>query len=232
MANTIAISRPTFCASSTSSRVQWGCSEVPRGWSRRSPSMLEHTERISRFGTPPDLSALPNDVRETIEKNQAKLGFIPNVFLAFAQRPEHFRAFMHYHDLLMKGPSGLSRAEREAIVVAVSAENDCLYCVVAHGAALRILGKDVLLADQIAINWRTADLTPRLRAILGFASRVNARGFSASEEEIAELRAAGLSPDDVWDVAAIAGFFGFSNRMAGALDMRPNPEFYTLGRRP
>ena len=194
------------------------------------PKTATHNTRPSRFGVP-ELAELPDDIRAVIDDARRKLGFIPNVFLAYAQRPEHFRAFMQYHDLLMKGPSGLSRAEREAIVVAVSAENDCLYCVVAHGAALRILGKDVLLADQIAVNWRTADLTPRLRAILGFASRVNGRGFSASEEEIAELRAAGLSPDDVWDVAAIAGFFGFSNRMAGALDMRPNPEFYAMGRK-
>jgi uncharacterized peroxidase-related enzyme len=183
----------------------------------------------SRFGVP-ELAELPDDVRAVIEDARDKLGFIPNVFLAYARRPEHFRAFMHYHDLLMKGPSGLSRAEREAIVVAVSAENRCLYCVVAHGAALRILGKDALVADQIAINWRTADLSPRLRAILGFASRVNARGFVAGPEEIAELRAAGLSPDDVWDAAAIAAFFGFSNRMAGLLDLRPNPQFYALGR--
>lgn len=189
-----------------------------------------HNTQPSRFGVP-ELADLPDDIRAVVDDAREKLGFIPNVFLAYAQRPEHFRAFMHYHDVLMKGPSGLSRAEREAIVVAVSAENDCLYCVVAHGAALRILGKDVLVADQIAVNWRTADLSPRLRVILGFASRVNERGFVASEEEIAELRAAGLSPNDVWDVAAIAAFFGFSNRMAGALDMRPNPEFYSMGRR-
>jgi uncharacterized peroxidase-related enzyme len=187
-------------------------------------------QNASRFGVP-ELAELPDDVRAIIEDARDKLGFIPNVFLAYARRPEHFRAFMQYHDLLMKAPSGLSRAEREAIVVAVSAENDCLYCVVAHGAALRILGKDAIVADQIAVNWRTADLAPRLRAILSFASRVNERGFSANEEEIAELRAAGLAPNDVWDVAAIAAFFGFSNRMAGALDIRPNPEFYTLGRR-
>lgn len=183
----------------------------------------------SRFGVP-DLADLPDDVRATIETTRDKLGFIPNVFLAYAKRPEHFRAFMQYHDLLMRGPSGLSRAEREAIVVVVSAENACLYCVTAHGAALRILGKDAILADQIATNWRTAELAPRLAAILGFASRVNERGFAAEDREIAELRAAGLSENDVWDIAAIAGFFGFSNRMAGALDMRPNREFYSMGR--
>lgn len=183
----------------------------------------------SRFGIP-DLADLPDDVRAVLEESRDKLGFIPNVFLAYAKRPNHFRAFMQYHDLLMKGPSGLSRAEREAIVVVVSAENDCLYCVTAHGAALRILGKDAIVADQIAINWRTADLEPRVRTILAFASRVNERGFAASDREIAELRAAGLSDDDIWDAAAIAGFFGFSNRMAGALDMRPNPEFYAMAR--
>jgi len=183
----------------------------------------------ARFGVP-ELADLPDDIRETIEDARSKLGFIPNVFLAYAQRPEHFRAFMHYHDLLMKGPSGLSRAEREAIIVVVSAANDCLYCIVAHGAALRILGKNPIVADQIAANWRTADLTPRLRAILAFAAHVNEPGFFAEEREIAELRAAGLSEHDVWDVAAIAAFFGFSNRMAGALDMRPNPQFYAMGR--
>jgi uncharacterized peroxidase-related enzyme len=173
---------------------------------------------------------MPDHVRSVIEESRGKLGFIPNVFLAYAKRPEHFRAFMHYHDLLMKGPSGLSRAEREAIVVAVSAENDCLYCVTAHGAALRILGKDPLVADQIATNWRTADLTPRLRAILSFASRVNEPGFVAGDKELAELKAVGLSDDDAWDIASVAGFFGFSNRMAGLMDMRPNPQFYEMGR--
>ena len=183
----------------------------------------------SRFGVPA-LDEMPDDVRAICEETRAKIGFIPNVFLAYAKRPEHFRAFMHYHDLLMKGPSGLSRAEREAIVVAVSAENDCLYCVTAHGAALRILGKDALVADQIATNWRTADLSPRLREILHFASRVNEPGFVATDRDLAELNAAGLSDDDAWDIAAVAAFFGFSNRMAGLMDMRPNPQFYELGR--
>jgi uncharacterized peroxidase-related enzyme len=183
----------------------------------------------SRFGTP-SLAEMPDDVRAVCDDARAKLGFVPNVFLAYARRPEHFRAFMQYHDLLMKGPSGLSRAEREAIVVAVSAENDCLYCVTAHGAALRILGKDAIVADQIATNWRTADLAPRLRAILEFASHVNEAGFAASDEEIARLRAAGLGEDDVWDIAAIAAFFGFSNRMAALMNMRPNAQFYGMGR--
>jgi uncharacterized peroxidase-related enzyme len=136
---------------------------------------------------------------------------------------------MAYHDVLMKTPGPLSRSEREAIVVAVSSENRCQYCMTAHGAALRILGKDAPLAEQIANNWRTADLTVRLATILAFASRVNEGGFAASDGEIDALHAAGLSDEEIWDVAAIAGFFGFSNRMAGLMDMRPNPEFYSMG---
>lgn len=186
-------------------------------------------DHVSRFGEP-DEATLPDDIREIYETSRTKLGFVPNVFRAYAKRPEHFRAFMHYHDVLMKGPSNLTRAEREAIVVAVSAENECQYCVTSHGAALRILGKDPILADQIAINWQTANTTPRLDAILTFASRVNERGFAASDEEIEDLRDVGFSDDDIWDIAAIAAFFGFSNRMAGALDMRPNAEFYGMGR--
>jgi uncharacterized peroxidase-related enzyme len=186
------------------------------------------TASPSRFGEPHE-SELPADIREIYEANRGKIGFVPNVFRAYARRPEHFRAFMQYHDVLMKGPSALSRTEREAIVVAVSSENRCQYCMTAHGAALRILGKDPILAEQIANNWRTADLTPRLRAILSFASRVNEPGFAATDEEIAALRAGGLDDDTIWDVAAIASFFGFSNRMAGLMDMRPNPEFYAMG---
>src|SRR5271165_7095998 len=191
--------------------------------------MQTGTAKPSRFGTPPE-SDLPDDIRDVYAKNREKVGFVPNVFQAYAKRPEHFRAFMHYHDVLMKSPGGLSRAEREAIVVAVSAENRCQYCVTAHGAALRIFLNDVPLADQIAINWETAELTPRWRALLGFASRVNEPAFVASDAEIEALRAAGFSDDDIWDIAAIAAFFGFSNRMAGALDMRPNTEFYAMGR--
>ena len=186
-------------------------------------------ETVSRFGEPEE-SALPDDIRTIYETNRAKIGFVPNVFRAYAKRPDHFRAFMGYHDVLMKGPGGLSRAEREAIVVAVSSENRCQYCMTAHGAALRILGKDPMLAEQIGNNWRTADLTPRWRAMLAFASRVNERGFAATDDEIEMLRAQGFSDDDVWDIAAIASFFGFSNRMAGLMDMRPNPEFYSMGR--
>ncbi|HVA32506.1 MAG TPA: peroxidase-related enzyme [Candidatus Baltobacteraceae bacterium] len=190
---------------------------------------MPRTSPASRFGEPV-AAELPDDIREIFETNQAKLGFVPNVFRAYARRPEHFRAFMGYHDVLMKAPGGLSRAEREAIVVAVSSENRCQYCMTAHGAALRILGKDPILAEQIANNWRTAELTPRWRAMLTFASRVNEPGFAADDAEIDALHAAGFSDDDVWDIAAIAAFFGLSNRMAGLMDMRPNPEFYTMGR--
>lgn len=190
---------------------------------------MSHDESPSRFGETPE-AELPGDIAGIFAKNREKIGFVPNVFRAYGKRPDHFRAFMHYHDVLMRGEGGLSRAEREAIVVAVSAENRCQYCVTAHGAALRILGKDPVLADQIAINWRTAALTPRWRAMLGFASRVNEPGFAATEAELATVRAAGFGDDDIWDIAAIAAFFGFSNRMAGALDLRPNPEFYAMGR--
>jgi len=191
--------------------------------------MLEHDTRVCRFGAA-DETGLPADIAEIFAKNRERLGFVPNVFRTYARRPEHFRAFMQYHDVLMKGESGLTRAEREAIVVVVSAENSCQYCVTAHGAAFRILGKDAVLADQIAIDWRTADLAPRLRTILTFASRVNETGFAAGDSEIATLLDAGFTEDDIWDIAAVAAFFGFSNRMAGALDMRPNVQFYTMGR--
>jgi uncharacterized peroxidase-related enzyme len=194
--------------------------------------MRQHMETragVSRFGEPPE-EQLPDDIRALYEKNREKLGFVPNVFRAYARRPEHFRAFMAYHDVLMKGEGNLTRAEREAIVVAVSSENRCQYCMVAHGAALRILGKNPVLAEQIANNWRTADLSPRWRAMLTFASHVNEPGYRPSEHEIDELHLAGFSNDDIWDIAAIAAFFGFSNRMAGVMDMRPNEEFYFLGR--
>lgn len=186
-------------------------------------------QRFSRFGETPE-AELPDDIKDIYDQNNGKIGFVPNVFRAYSRRPEHFRAFMHYHDVLMRGPSGLSRAEREAIVVAVSSENRCQYCMTAHGAALRVIGKDAVLAEQIANNWRTADLTPRLREILTFASRVNEPGFAATDQEINALRAAGFSDEDIWDIAAVAAFFGFSNRMAGLMDMRPNAEFYVMGR--
>lgn len=190
---------------------------------------VTRSPQASRFGDP-DEGTLPDDIRETYEASRAKIGFVPNVFRAYAKRPDHFRAFVSYHDVLMKGPGNLTRAEREAIVVAVSSENECQYCMTAHGAALRILGKDIPLAEQIANNWRTADCTVRLRAILAFASRVNEPGFAATDTEIEALHAQGFSDDDIWDIGAIAAFFGFSNRMAGLMDMRPNTEFYSMGR--
>lgn len=186
-------------------------------------------QRFSRFGETPE-AELPSDIKDIYDQNNGKIGFVPNVFRAYSRRPEHFRAFMHYHDVLMRGKSGLSRAEREAIVVAVSGDNRCQYCLTAHGAALRVIGKDPNLAEQIANNWRTADLTPRLRQILSFAARVNEPAFAATDEEIDAMRVAGFSDDDIWDIAAVAAFFGFSNRMAGLMDMRPNPEFYSMGR--
>jgi uncharacterized peroxidase-related enzyme len=190
---------------------------------------METRTEISRFGEPPEAD-LPADIREIYETSRQKLGFVPNVFRAYAKRPEHFRAFMAYHDVLMKGPSNLSRVEREAIVVAVSSENRCQYCMVAHGAALRVLSKDPIMAEQIANNWQTANMSPKMRAMLAFASRVNQPGFAATEHEIDELHLAGFSDQDIWDIAAIAAFFGFSNRMAGVMDMRPNEEFYRMGR--
>jgi len=185
--------------------------------------------RLSRFGEMPE-NELPDDIRAIYDQNSGKIGFVPNVFRAYSRRPEHFRAFMHYHDVLMRGEGGLSRAEREAIVVAISGENRCQYCMTAHGAALRVIGKNPILAEQIANNWKTAELEPRLHAILTFASRVNEPAFAATDAEIDALRAGGFSDDDIWDIAAIAAFFGFSNRMAGLMDMRPNPEFYSMGR--
>lgn len=196
-----------------------------------SATSVAHGNAVSRFGEPAERE-LPADIAEVYAKNREKLGFVPNVFRAYARRPEHFRAFMAYHDVLMKGPGNLSRVEREAIVVAVSSENRCQYCMVAHGAALRVLSKDPILAEQIANNWRTAKLPIRLRAMLDFASRVNEPGFAASEHEIDEMHLASFSDDDIWDIAAIAAFFGFSNRMAGLMDMRPNDEFYAMGRKP
>lgn len=190
--------------------------------------MSEH-DRVSRFGEA-DETTLPPDIAEVYAKNRARVGFVPNVFRTYAKRPEHFRAFMAYHDVLMRAEGGLSRAERETIVVAVSSENRCQYCVTAHAAVLRVIGEDAAHVESIAIDWRTAVLAQRTRAMLAFASRVNEQAFAATEDEIAALREAGFSDDDIWDIAAIAAFFGFSNRMAGALDMRPNREFYSMGR--
>lgn len=183
---------------------------------------------ISRFPVP-ELSALPDDVRTRIEAVQAKSGFIPNVFLVLAHRPDEFRAFMAYHDALMDKPGGLSKADREMIVVTTSVANQCQYCVVAHGAILRIRAKNPLIADQVGINYRKADITPRQRAMLDFAMKVAFEAYKVDDTDFETLEAHGMSREDAWDIAAIAAFFGMSNRMANVTSMRPNDEFYTTG---
>jgi uncharacterized peroxidase-related enzyme len=193
----------------------------------REVSMSEHA--ISRFPVP-ELSALPEDVRTRIEAVQAKSGFIPNVFLVLAHRPDEFRAFMAYHDALMDKPGGLSKADREMIVVTTSVANQCQYCVVAHGAILRIRAKNPLIADQVGINYRKADITPRQRAMLDFAMKVAFEAYEVDDTDFETLEAHGMSREDAWDIAAIAAFFGMSNRMANVTSMRPNDEFYTMGR--
>lgn len=184
---------------------------------------------ISRFPVPA-LQDLPEDIRQRIEAVQEKSGFIPNVFLVLAQRPAEFRAFFAYHDALMDKPGNLTKAEREMIVVATSNANQCQYCVIAHGAILRIRAKNPLIADQVAINYRKADITPRQKAMLDFAMKVSQSAHATSDEDFAVLRSHGFDDDDIWDIAAIASFFGLSNRMANVTSMRPNDEFYSMGR--
>ena len=186
---------------------------------------------ISRFPVP-ELKDLPEDVRARIVAVQEKSGFVPNVFLALAHRPPEFRAFFAYHDALMDKEGGLTKAEREMIVVATSGANNCHYCVVAHGAILRIRAKSPLVADQVAINHRKADITPRQRAMLDFAMKVALESHKVDEADIAALAKDGFSRDDVWDIAAIAAFFAMSNRLANVSSMRPNDEFYLMGRVP
>ena len=184
---------------------------------------------ISRF-PPPELADLPQDIRERIAAVQEKSGFVPNVFLALARRPDEFRAFFAYHDALMEKPGGLSKAEREMIVVATSGLNQCQYCVVAHGAILRIRAKNPFVADQVAINHRKADLEPRQKAMLDFAVKVAERSHAIDDKDYAELKSHGFSDDDAWDIAAIAAMFAMSNRLANAFSIRPNDEFYLMGR--
>jgi len=186
---------------------------------------------ISRYPTP-ELADLPQDIRERIETVQEKSGFVPNVFLALARRPDEFRAFFAYHDALMEKPGGLTKAEREMIVVATSSANQCHYCVIAHGAILRIRAKNPQIADQIAVNYRKADITPRQRAMLDFAMKVSMEANRISEQDFADIAGHGFSDDDVWDIAAISAFFALSNRMANVTAMRPNDEFYMMGRLP
>ncbi len=184
---------------------------------------------ISRFPTP-DLADSPQDIRERIAAVQERSGFVPNVFLALARRPDEFRAFFAYHDALMEKPGTLSKAEREMIVVATSGVNQCQYCVVAHGAILRIRAKNPLIADQVAINHRKADLEPRQKAMLDFAVKVAERSHAIDNADYQELKSHGFSDDDAWDIAAIAALFAMSNRLASAFSIRPNEEFYAMGR--
>jgi uncharacterized peroxidase-related enzyme len=184
---------------------------------------------ISRFPTP-ELAELPEDIRARIAAVEEKSGFVPNVFLALARRPDEFRAFFAYHDALMEKPGELSKAEREMIVVATSGLNHCQYCVVAHGAILRIRAKNPLIADQVAVNHRKADLTPRQKAMLDFAVKVAERSHDVGDKDYEELRSHGFSDEDAWDIAAIAALFAMSNRLANAFSIRPNDEFYAMGR--
>ncbi|NTZ04821.1 peroxidase-related enzyme [Burkholderia metallica] len=184
---------------------------------------------VSRFPVPA-LEDLPDDIRERIAAVQEKSGFIPNVFLTLAHRPDEFRAFMAYHDALMDKPGNLSKAEREMIVVATSGVNQCQYCVIAHGAILRIRAKDPLIADQVATNYRKADITARQKAMLDFAMKVSQAAHQVGEPDFDTLKTHGFTEDDIWDIAAISAFFGMSNRIANVTNMRPNAEFYALGR--
>ncbi|UWU73739.1 peroxidase-related enzyme [Bradyrhizobium huanghuaihaiense] len=180
----------------------------------------------------PALDSLPEDIRTRLLAVQEKSGFVPNVFLTLAYRPDEFRAFFAYHDALMEKDGGLTKAEREMIVVATSAANQCQYCVIAHGAILRIRAKNPLIADQVAVNYRKADITPRQKAMLDFAMKVSADAQRVSEEDFAALEPHGFSDDDIWDIAAISAFFALSNRLANFTGMRPNEEFYLMGRLP
>ena len=187
------------------------------------------THPISRFAVP-KLADMPEDIRTRIEAVQEKSGFIPNIFLGLAHRPDEFRAFFAYHDALMDKPSGLTKAEREMIVVATSNANQCQYCVVAHGAILRVRAKNPLIADQVAVNYRKADLTPRQKAMLDFAMKVSGPAYEVGDADFETLAAHGFDADDIWDIAGIAAFFGLSNRMANVASLRPNDEFFALAR--
>ncbi|MCX7202795.1 MAG: peroxidase-related enzyme [Burkholderiales bacterium] len=180
-----------------------------------------------------ELASLPPDIRDKLMAVQEKAGFVPNVFLKLARRPDEFRAFVAYHDALMLKEGGhLTKGEREMIVVATSGANDCLYCVVAHGAILRIYEKNPLIADQLAVNWRKADLTPRQRAMIGFAMKVALESRAVEDHDFRELHAHGFDDEDAWDIASIAAFFAMSNRLANTVGMMPNAEFYLMGRVP
>jgi uncharacterized peroxidase-related enzyme len=192
---------------------------------------IRTSEPISRFPVP-ELQDLPPDIRERILAVQEKSGFVPNVFLALAHRPDEWRAFFAYHDALMEKESGLTKAEHEMIVVATSGANQCLYCVVAHGAILRIRAKNPRVADQVAVNHHKAEITLRQKAMLDFAMKVSQASAAVGDEDYAALRAHGFSDEDAWDIGAIAAFFAMSNRLANMSGMRPNDDFYLLGRIP
>ncbi len=191
---------------------------------------VANTKSISRFPVP-EIKDLPDDIREKILAVQEKAGFVPNVFLTLAHRPDEFRAFFAYHDALMLKETGhLTKADREMIVTATSAKNNCLYCVVAHGALLRIYAKSPLIADQVAVNHLKADITPRQRAMLDFAIKVCLDAAAVTDADYAVLHEHEFDDEDIWDIAAITAFFGLSNRMANVISMRPNDEFYLMGR--
>ncbi len=186
---------------------------------------------VSRYPVP-ELANLPADIRDKILAVQEKAGFVPNVFLTLAHRPAEFRAFFAYHDALMEKDEGLTKAEREMIVVATSGANNCLYCVVAHGAILRIRAKNPRVADQLATNYRKAEITPRQRAMLDFAMKLALDSGAVGDEDIAAVKAHGFDDEAVWDIGAITAFFAMSNRLANLTGMRPNDEFFLMGRVP
>ena len=191
--------------------------------------MASHGDTICRFPIP-EISSLPEDIRKEILKIQEKMGFVPNVFLILSRRPEEFRAFFSFNKTLMEEERGLTKAEKEMIVVATSAENNCQYCVVAHGAVLRIRTKNPTIADQIAINYRKADLSEREIAMLDFAVKVTNESDKISEDDYQKLYSFNFSDEDIWDIASISAFFGMSNRLANFGNMRPNREFFSMGR--
>jgi uncharacterized peroxidase-related enzyme len=207
---------------------------IDYGFGRRitRPETCSMTQPIAKRFPIPSIDKLPEDIRTRLLAVQEKSGFIPNVFLTLAYRPDEFRAFFAYHDALMEKDGGLTKAEREMIVVATSSANQCLYCVIAHGAILRIRAKNPQLADQIAVNYRKADIAPRHRAMLDFAMKVSTEAHSISEADFSAVASHGFSDDDIWDIAAIAAFFALSNRIANVTGMRPNDEFYLMGRLP
>ena len=200
--------------------------------SQTNATQKSQVQPIARYAIP-ELSDLPTDIREKILAVQEKSGFVPNVFLVLSRRPDEFRAFFAYHDALMvKDTGSLTKADREMIVTTTSAKNNCLYCVMAHGAILRIYAKNPLVADQVAVNHHKADITPRQKAMLDFAVKVCLDSQSVGDQDYALLREHGFDEEDIWDITAITGFFGMSNRMANVTSMRPNDEFFMLGRLP